>query len=191
MSMPKKIKRFPGNIPDQPKVSGAVHHGIGSDKIAQDFGRMLAEWALLEDQMIHVLHILMGITDLDPPARQIFRSSTSTQQRAKLMRTLLETSRRNKDRGASFDDVISEFEKISTARNEYVHGRWWTQRESGKVYLQPEMKDDFSFLNIREVTDNELPNLKVRIAALAKKVTDLFRGEMQTWVASISQPNGP
>lgn len=95
-------------------------------------GVIVSRWAHLEEIMIMLLGILLSESP-DSPARQIFRSVNSTQARIAIIRSLLEESPLNRNKGPEFDEVINEFESLTIERNNYVHGQWFTNQDTGAV----------------------------------------------------------
>jgi hypothetical protein len=83
--------------------------------------------------MIEVLEALLG-GRRGSAARQIFRSINSTAGRIKVMRSLLQASPLNQSKGPIYDHFINEFQSLTTIRNNYAHGLWYTTMD-GKVTL--------------------------------------------------------
>jgi hypothetical protein len=85
------------------------------------------------------------------------------------MRTLLQRSRTNKGKGAEFDQILDEFEKVNSLRNAYIHGRWWTH-ESGDTYLQSDNSLPSTHARYRKVTTKELEAFHTRLGTLAARI---------------------
>jgi hypothetical protein len=125
------------------------------------------------------------------PPRQIFRSVISNQGRKKLMMSLLELASINKDKEQFYDEVIDEFSKLSGVRNEYLHGLWYTHKETGRVFLAEESLDDFYFFDRREVTEEEIVKAFDRMAALYQRVAHRHRRELRKDAPSSSPETQP
>lgn len=124
----RPLLRYPDSVEQRRFTSMRPNRWIGTitdPKFAEVLGHIVAQWAHLEETMIDILELLLGDSG-DHAARQVFRSVNSTQARIKIMRTLLEESKLNEHRGAVFDEIIDEFAALTTERNNYAHGLWWT-----------------------------------------------------------------
>lgn len=171
MKKPRRFGQFKTPLPDDPGPAGSYLGGIRNDEFAKHFGKAIADWSLLEDQMIALLGVLLG-PDETLPARQIYRTFAGAAQRIKLMRTLLQETEHNFKRGPEYDLVISDFEVLNRKRNAYVHGLWWTH-DSGEMFLQPESDDDYSFLRIRAVPQSELTGFADQLVDLHNRILQL------------------
>jgi hypothetical protein len=113
-------------------VDGTYAGGLTSLEFQAAIGRIVTDWSHLEEMMIAFMGQLLS-DDVVTPARQIFRSVNSTQARIAILRSLLEESHRNKDKGPEYDDIINEFESLTAERNNYVHGLWFTNAATDAV----------------------------------------------------------
>lgn len=141
-----------------------------------EIGRIITQWAHLEEQMAQ----FFMSTLLDSPqnythARLIFRSVNSTQARIAIMRALLEEAPANKDRSVAYDEIITEFESLTTERNNCAHGLWWTT-DSGKVSRSDpsHTNETISFALAHRVTVAQLKNIWNRMIKLRSKITNEF-----------------
>nr|ALS90433.1 G10 protein [uncultured bacterium] len=126
--------------------------------------------SLLEEFMIEILAMLMGGRQM--PARQVFRSIVSQSARIRVMKVLLEEAPHNRDKAAEHDEVITRFERISEARNRYVHGMWYTR--FGAIYIEERRTpEDFTARKKREVKLSELETLTHEMADLARLITKI------------------
>lgn len=117
---------------------------------------------------------LLGTSQNFASARLILRTVNSTQARIAIMRVLLEEAPVNKDKSASFDEIISEFESLTTERNNCAHGLWWTT-DSGKVSRSdPSYTNEaLSFAVARRIPLKELEYIVARMEALFQKVMNV------------------
>jgi hypothetical protein len=151
-------------------IDATYHSGIKSETFQCLLGRFVSDWTLLEEQVIDVLaYLLEGHSSDD--AHLIFRSILNSRDRIAVMRNLLEQSTMNVKKSADYDSVIAEFESLNTTRNEYVHGKWWTNMKTGGMYLEsPTPTYVPSFFARREVTENEFKNNLRRLEQLGDKI---------------------
>jgi hypothetical protein len=156
----------------------AGHRGaagaINDDPIAALVGRLVAAFVHLEDQMAILLAELSGADDAT--AGYMLRALTGPAARVRLIRSLLQKSPRNKERGEEWDLALKEFERINTARNEYVHGHWWTSTDDGSVWLAKADEHGLSVFaalpvdtDHLEATIRDIGSLLVALPALARR----------------------
>lgn len=176
----RTIKRF--GDPGQRSLFGAgmMPEGQGTGAItntdfAASLGKMIGYWPHIEDRMIFILRSLIGSHDQEIPSQQIFRAIVSQDGRIKMMRAILEQSPINRNKGAIYDAIIDEFESLNKARNNYVHGLWWTH-ESGRMFLHPASTSETGFFHQREVTLDEMNGVIVRMAKLWRRIINLQIG---------------
>jgi hypothetical protein len=99
---------------------------------AMRLGQLVAYWTWVEEQFIEFLGVLLG--DRQLPSRQIFRAIRGERARIEVLTALLEHARQNKDKGAEYDRVIADFDRLNRRRNAYVHGMWMVH-DTGRVFL--------------------------------------------------------
>lgn len=86
------------------------------------------------------------------------------------MKELLECAPINVQLGSEYDAMIAEFSKISSARNRYAHGRWWTNIKTSQTLLD-ETEDLATVLrSTRPITAEQLTELDVRMLELHKQI---------------------
>jgi len=123
--------------------------------------------------MISFMSDLMG-TDLHlAPARQVFRSVVSSEARIAIMRSLLEEAEVNRDKDASYDEILDEFASLNKIRNAYAHGLWSTSvDEKQSVWLEETSTDPFAvfFAKKRRVSLKELIGALERMSVLIEKI---------------------
>ena len=126
MNTPKtrKPKRYkPRSLGELKNPDGRYVSGLWNERFALLLGQLVSYWPMVEDKMIGILADLLDYppsAGTNGPPRQIFRSIISNQARRKLMLSLLERSRINKDKEQYYDEVIAEFDKLNAKRNDYV-----------------------------------------------------------------------
>jgi hypothetical protein len=178
----KRTIRYPTH---KSKATALVHDIDGSyigELVPTEFqavlGKIVARWAHLEEMMIMFMSELMGETE-SPPARQIFRSVNSTRARIAIIRSLLEESPHNKDKGAEFDAIIDEFASLTSERNNYVHGLWYTNEATLKVSrADPSITHEIGpFFTAKAVALEQAENV-------AKRMDKLFSEITKVWVAA-------
>lgn len=177
MNKPKKIKRYGHNIPSGSGPDGHWMAELQDPEIVSALGEAASRWAHLEDNMIYLMGFLLG-PDRTLPARLIYRTFSGPSYRIRLMQTLLQETVHNKEKGPEYDWMIEEFGKLSTLRNDYIHGLWWTH-ESGQTYLQAESDRDYSFLKAELTTAMDLKRFSARIAYLQMRIFDTLKGELR------------
>lgn len=178
MKTPKEPKRFSSrkkqtNAKPRSHPDGRYTGSITDASLAAALGQVITQWAHLEDRMIIVMHDLIS-DEPNLPARQIFRAIINQQARIKVLRALLQRSRRNKGKSADFDAVIDEFSAINDLRNSFLHGLWYTH-ESGRTFLSEASTEDFHFLEKREVKIEDVWAVTERMNALWDRIGALPR----------------
>jgi hypothetical protein len=157
-----KIGTKPPKRPD-----GSYAGGLHSEKHLLLVARIITYLPQLEERMIDIMSLLLG--DRTAPGQQIFRSLVSEEARLKVMRSLLEHARLNRDKTQEFDDIIDLFSEVRTRRNAYAHGLWSTG-EDNRAWIQEPSPDWLAeFLSEREVKISELEAVLKRMNELWKK----------------------
>jgi hypothetical protein len=137
--------------------------------------------------MVHVFAELLNISDSDS-ARQVFRSIINQRTRLDLMRNALECWPAHQHKPQELDDILSEFAALNTARNQYLHGLWYTHNESGRVFLVDETEDYDYFHKRREVKPNALLATLKRMTAFIRRIRNRQGG---TAKEPNPEPSGP
>lgn len=129
-------------------------------------------WPYLEESMTEVLSSLLGAAPRSQVALPLWRTIVSTEAKIKAMRALLEELPHNDRKSAFYDSVIDEFERLSKARNAFVHGGWSTHQD-GDVFLSASTPAVLSIMqsrprkvSLKEVEDvaQNMQDLWMRIA---------------------------
>lgn len=154
-------------------VDGTYAGGLTPPQFLIALGRIVSDWAHLEEMMILFMGRLLS-DDMASPARQIFRSVNSTQARIAILRSLLEESHRNKDKGPEFDDIIDEFESLTTERNNYVHGLWFTNAATDAVSRSdPSITHEiWPFMTAKPISIRQAEHVLHRMGLLRRKLID-------------------
>lgn len=138
---------------------------IEDPEIAKAFASVVTNFVYLEERMVSVLAVLLGSSDRTV-ASYIMRSIRSPAARIEVMKELLEKAPINQQLDDDYDDIIREFRSISVERNEYAHGRWWTDFKKQETVLD-DTDDPNATLHIRRVvTAAELDALNERMLEL-------------------------
>jgi hypothetical protein len=175
---PKRWRPPKGTVAEP---TGTFRGGICNPEFLLLFGSIISSWVHLEEEMIDVVNLLVFVdhdirraaatkTRGHMPGRQIFRSISANGVRTKMMRNLLGQFLGNYTKNSLYDDVISEFQCLVNLRNDWLHGLWWTL-EDGRVFLQVENVNEFSFSSKKEVKKEALEDFIKR----SNKITKLIR----------------
>ena len=133
--------------------------------ILKALSRVLTGFVFLEERMASVLAVLLGSTD-KVAASYVMRAIKSPSGRIDVMKELLECAPINEKLGPEYDAMIKEFRSISTERNIYAHGRWWTDIRSNKTLLDETEDLALTLKDSRVVTASDLEKLDKRMLAL-------------------------
>ena len=162
----KKRRSFAAAWIEQPpgEMTGTILNSTHAIALAN----LVVAFEHCEAQMYGVLGRLLNV----PPhiAGYVLRSIGTHYGRATLMEQLLQKAPQNAHRSEAFDEIISEFKSIGSARNKYVHGRWWTNRDTGDTYLAEHEDELPQFFAPRVVKDGEIDACTSRIHALMARV---------------------
>ena len=162
MNTPKTVKRDQNAVRTKNDIqtrtipSGSYSPGCGDQAISIALADAITNWPFVEDAMVAVLRSLLG----GPPeeiASSVFHALIAQNTRLPVMRSLLEDTRANRDRPEVYDDILNEFKRLNSRRNDYVHHYWYTHKETGSVYLCPSKRGSNKALHAgRIVTADEL-----------------------------------
>lgn len=161
MNTPRKIKRHNRKIPDNGLPDGGYVGSITDREIAAELGMLAADFVHLEEKMADILSVLLGTTDVEMSG-YVLRAIKSPRGRVDLLKNLLELAPANKNRPESFDDAISEFWNLNLARNDYIHGEWWSHAE-GRTFISIFDPHGLGFFTAREIKKEELQAVRERI----------------------------
>jgi hypothetical protein len=150
--------------------NGDYVHGLEDAGFAAAVCDMVTQWAHLEETMIEVLEALLG-GHRGAAARQIFRSINSAAGRIKVMRSLLEASPLNQAKGPIYDQFIDEFQSLTTIRNNYAHGLWYTGDKGNVLLANPDAPDNpVPFLTAYSVSFAQVQHNVSRVSALTEAI---------------------
>lgn len=179
MNTPKTMKRWGTTEHKSHQLPGPAYFGITEQETALAYAQAISYWPHLEEVMIDLFgELLTG--DPDRPAdplysgRQIFRTIINASTRINVMRTLLEKTPVNSNKPALFDEILDEYNRLNTVRNDYVHGLWWTTE--GRVMLAKPTTEYSWHSEPREVSANELALFLAEMRALHDK-TNMRHGK--------------
>jgi uncharacterized protein (UPF0335 family) len=183
MNMPRTrpLVRFGSATQKTPKRTrmpeGHYIGGLQNKELLVFVGRIITYLPQIEERMIEVMALLMG--DKLAPARQVFRSLNSEDARVKVMRSMLEQSHINRDKGREFDEIIDLFAEVKKARNIYAHGLWRSHHPSQRAFIQEASADETAtFLSEREVKASELRAVLKRMGELWNKTLAVTHPEV-------------
>ena len=153
--------------------------GLEGQEAALEFTLLVTEFTHLEHTMERVLSLIMKSDEMT--AAHVMRSIVSANARIQLMRNLLERARHNSDKTSEYDEIIEEYSKINTNRNEFVHARWYTNIQSGKIFII-KRSDDKLIVDIaakKEFDVKEFKSVRTRILNLTNKIYKLLAIEAE------------
>jgi hypothetical protein len=176
--------------------------GITNPEMQALFGSIIGDWVHVEEAVIDLLDLLI-FPDADIqlatmkrargflPGQQIFRAINSNNTRAKVMLALLNhyPSNDKKKLDGRYEAVISEFQSLSNARNDYLHGLWWTKSD-GNVYLQTENVELSIFNKKRRIPQKDFDRFIERCNALERAIEALRLKEYRAsgeWKAELAK----
>jgi hypothetical protein len=87
-----------------------------------------------------------------------------------ILRDLLEMSPNNARLGDEYDELLSEYSALRTARNDYAHGLWFTRSRDGEVFLSKGDDHGFGYFMAKPEPITNLVKVRDRILALESKV---------------------
>ena len=154
-----------------PRKSGTWRSGISNPEMRALFGELIGDWVHIEESMITMMDLLL-YPDVDTrldatkrargfsPGQQILRPISSNNTRAKVLRALLNHNPGNDRRKLDprYEAVITEFQSLANARNDYLHGLWWTKAD-GNAYLQTENVEFHTFNRKRRIPKKDFERL--------------------------------
>lgn len=145
MNTPAKARRFNSEAITLPSQPGSTYVlSLTKPSFARLLAQIVSEFVHLEIEMADVLAVVLGMSQRQP-ADYVMRAIIAPRGRISLMQELLEKSYINKELSAKYDKTISEFSSINTARNNYVHGQWYTEINNKHVCLAKLRKDEHGF----------------------------------------------
>jgi hypothetical protein len=171
----RKPRRWTGERPKRTNPENGGTWGITNPEVGAAFAYLVSYWWYVEDKMVLLLdELITGVHrtswGVDLSARQIFRSIVSQEARITLLRNLLETNPLNKEKPASYDELIDEFDSLNKLRNLYVHGIWFTDAKTRCVTLTRSTAQHEVYTRSQEVTAKELNEVVARMQALHTKI---------------------
>jgi hypothetical protein len=180
----KPVVRYPAHrskatLPT-PGPDGSYIGELTPPEFQAALGLIVSRWAHLEEMMIVFMSFLLSDDTFQSPARQIFRSVRSAEARIAILRSLLEESPRNQHRGAEFDEIIDEFASLTTERNNYVHGLWWTNEKTKAVRrADPNVTHEIGpTLTAKPVSLKQAIHVADRMGLLFGKIVTLYQAEL-------------
>ena len=166
-----------------PKETGTWTAGVRNQEILVLFGEIFSDWVHVEEAMIDIMDALVFPDGQSlrlvenksrgfSPGRQIFRTISNNNTRAKVLLSLLNDFPGNdrKRTDPVYEEIISEFQSLANLRNDYLHGLWWTKL-NGDVYLQTENKEATTFFNQRRrIPKADFQSFLTRMPKLIRKI---------------------
>jgi hypothetical protein len=101
--------------------------------MARGFTEFVNAFSQLEHDFEMIIRVLIGCDG--QVSSIVSRSLISVRARIEIARSLLYNARRNSGLGSHYDDMIYRFEYINIERNRLVHANYWTDDNSGRVFL--------------------------------------------------------
>ena len=181
MNTPKTIKRDQSakrakeEIQARKLPSGTYTPGCADPAISIALANAITNWPFVEDAMVILLRSLLG----GPPeeiASSVFHALLAQNTRLPVMRSLLEDTRANRQRPQAYDEVLDEFKRLNSQRNDYIHHYWYTHEEAGFVYLCPSKRSSAKALHAgRPITAGELERFVEDCHALGELIFESVR----------------
>lgn len=169
MNTPPKIRRY-RKPPESLVITDRLFVGVIDDAaILKALSRVLTGFVYLEQRMASVLAVLLGSSD-KIAASYVMRAIKSPSGRIDVMKELLECAPINEKLGPEYDAMLKEFRSISTERNIYAHGRWWTDVKNNETLLDETEDLAATLLTSRVVREADLKKLDRRIFELHKVI---------------------
>lgn len=151
---------------------GSGHFGLGlvGAEPGAHFALLVTEFTHLEFAMERFLGQLLRVDAAT--AAHVMRSIISAKARLAMMRAVLERARHTASKPKDFDEILDEFASINKARNSMVHARWFSDLDTGKIYIiRP--NDDPMLLDHAAMVEfdiGELEAVRERISRLGGRV---------------------
>ncbi len=149
---------------------GSGHFGMALDvpEFGHEFALLVSEFTHLEIDMERILARLLRVDNIT--AAHVMRSILSVKARIEMMRAVLQRARHTAAFPKEFDEILNEFADINKERNRLVHARWYTDINTGTVYIiRP--NDDPMLLDMAAMTEFKLSEIK----EVRTRLLDLFR----------------
>jgi hypothetical protein len=162
---------------------GSFVEGISNPDYAVLFAAIVTEFNAVETRMPNILSVLLGMPD-SRSAGYVYRAIINAGARLQVMKAVLEKAPNNAERGDEYDDVLKEFGAIRLRRNNYVHGLWYTQEKTNKVFLSVKDEHGFAFFDAKEEPIKNLQELLDRIRKLNLAILKLCTEERKKSVGS-------
>lgn len=179
MNTPPKIKRHSGTLPIREAVpDGHYISGLSHPVIGAQFAEVVTAFEQLESEMPRVLAILLGGHDTET-AGYVLRSIRNPATKKDVLWALLEKARVNMTLPGDYDEILREYQRIASQRNQLVHGKWYTLvDEPQRVYLSRSSEHGWYFFDIEEVVSDELTTLAADTHALTRRLLFLTTPEL-------------
>ena len=120
--------------------------------------------------MEYVFGRIVGVDNAAP--KLILRQVQSPSMKIKLMQAVLERTPHNRETPEIYNEIIDEFSFVNDRRNQYVHGKWETCDETGKLYLTRPNDDPYGYdtLISEEFDLAEMIETRLRLLNLWTKI---------------------
>lgn len=162
MNTPPKRRRYEKPPARRLKKDDLFVGTIEDAEINKQFSLIMTGFVYLEGRMASVLAVLLGASD-KIAASYVLKAIKSPTGRIDVMKELLEKAPINKKLGEEYDHIIREFRAISTQRNLYAHGKWWTDFRTNETILDETEDPTTSLHQRRIVAAEELARFDKRI----------------------------
>jgi len=132
----------------------------------------------LETQMPSILAVLLGMND-ERPAAYVYQALRNPNIRYDVLTALLEKAPNNVNRSEEYDDILSEYNAVRAARNDYAHGLWLTETTTLQVMLARRAEIPHSILFQAELEPLEaLVKVADRIYALSQRIRRVTQADL-------------
>jgi hypothetical protein len=168
MTTKRKSNRYSAPSPNVNKTGEAVETVVRNPAHLILLGSLVTNFTHLELDFSHLLAKLLG-TDWQT-GFILLNQIVSPSARHNAMRAVLESSPRNAKLGPEYDDLLSEFSRLNSARNTYVHGIWTTDMASKATYIAKANGNIDAYLERRQLDFDDLIKLVDDIVACRRRI---------------------
>lgn len=177
MNTPKKKRRAKADLMDERGSTGTpILFRPIPDEAAAYLGHIVAAYTRLEQRMVRIFRIILGI-ESGEAAALAYAAIRAPQTRWEIARRVLENDHIHIKTTEDYDNLIDEFRRITSARNEYVHGDWAHDNRGG-LWLVSTQGTVTDSLNPRRVPKSEFQTILNNIEALESKIISVAEKDL-------------
>jgi hypothetical protein len=135
-------------------------------------GEVVLAWPHVEYALNSLFAHLMGDVSIEC-AEEVFGALPNNRARLEILKRLLERTEDNRDKPASLDEFLTEFERLNRIRNGFIHAFWWQNKRTGEAICTLQRDNQLGPLDGRTVPVAEIENFVVA----CKSFSDTVFGE--------------